>query len=226
MFEHGISATWLRRAQWAIYIFFGGFAIAGLWFVFASALRREVFDAVIAAGVVWGSIGLGIGMHCVTQMAAIVNANMRALTEIRKRADGMEALLEQLGPMTDLSSMGSADPSRLVAASTLEDAFPRLAPGMFDEPVEERDQVGIYEEVLPASPPVSFGTAIDRLRVSFREAIHAGDFEKALTVGEEIARRFPRTEMAVQFEALRDAMKRRARSNADAADAGLLPAAL
>ena len=79
MFEHGISAKWLRRANWATSLFFGSFAVGGLWYVFASALSRDVLGAVIGAGVVWGSLGLGIGMHCVTQMAGVVDANVRAV---------------------------------------------------------------------------------------------------------------------------------------------------
>ncbi len=222
MFELGISAAWLRRAQWAIYVFFGGFALAGLWFVFASALRREVFDALISAGVVWGSIGLGIGMHCVTQMAAIVDANTKAVNDIRRRADAMEALLEQLGPLTDLSAMGPGDPAPLVAACTTTDAFPRIAP-LGIEPLD-LDAGDVEDEEEHLLEPVAFVSAADQLRTAFRDAVHAGDFAGALGVGEQIAHRFPGSAMAVQFETLREVL--RSRIPGDAVESGTVSAGL
>lgn len=209
MFEHGISATWLRRAQWAIYVFFGLFALVSLGYVFYAAAHRQVFAALAGAGVVWGSIGLGIGMHCVTQMAAVVDSNMRALNELRKRADAIEQLLEQCTPLANLSRMGAGDPSGLVAARTESDVYPRIVPEPAGHAIGEDEGNGGHEA------SAKLVTDRDRadgesLRQSFREAVFSGDIELALAIGEDILEQYPRSAMAEQFRELRGPLHRRA----------------
>lgn len=217
MFEHGISKKWLRRAQWAIYTFFGTFALGGLWYVFYSAVHREVFDALIGAGVVWGSIGLGIGMHCVTQMAAVVDANQRALADLHKRADAIQELLEQIGPGMNLSASGAGNVDGLVAAA-VDDAFPRLV-HVADGPDAgtERIEPDVASPPSPAPPASSAMDANDAesLRAAFREAVFAGDYVRALAVGDIIIDTHPDSSMARQFEALRNVLEARASSRSN-----------
>lgn len=210
MFEHGIPAKWLRRANWATCLFFGSFALGGLWYVFASALSRDVLGAVIGAGVVWGSLGLGIGMHCVTQMAGVVDANVRALTDFRRRLDATEALVDQLGPELNLSETGVGDPSQLVAARTTSDAFPRLIRQEADALDAEFDGLRSADE---PEPEVAYQPSDTALREAFRAAVFNRDFTRALAVGDEIAERFPESSMAEQFHDLRGLMERRVQGN-------------
>ncbi len=223
MFEHGISKKWLRRAQWAIYVFFGTFAFGGLWYVFYSAFHREVFDALIGAGVVWGSIGLGIGMHCVTQMATLVDANQRALSDLHKRADALEELVVQIGPGANLSALGPGDPSELVAAATGE-SFPRLVPEADSIPA---NTVGHLFEHLerPTNRIVDVRRAdahrMEVLRSDFREAVFDGDYRQALAIGREIAEEYSSSPMAGQFEELRPLLELRAAGHAGAVSVGV-----
>ncbi len=208
MFEKGISETWLRRAHWAVYVFFGLFAAAVLGYVVYSAMRGDVFHALIGAGVATGSLGLGMAMHCAVCLAAVVDANMGELADLRKRADAMEALVEQLSPIVDLGELGYAAESTLVAADSGSDLFPRLVPD------DDSDAVSQPQPVDAGQPADSSESAVpsdsEHLRAAFRDAVYASDFAGALAVGRQIAQNYPQSPMADQFNELRQALERRA----------------
>jgi hypothetical protein len=214
VFEHGISAKWLARAQWAIYVFFGGFALVGLWFVFHSAFLRDVFLAVAWAGVVWGSIGLGIGMHCITQMAAVVDANTRSLNDLRARAEAAESALEHLTNSVNLSTFGGARTETLVAADLSADTFPRI----------QHDRNDPNDRTRPTSPTDpqenTARRSIDQLRANFRKAIYQGQFDRAIQIGDDIASAFPDLPMTAQFQELRGSIEERVRRPARSGSVG------
>lgn len=61
------------------------------------------------------------------------------------------------------------------------------------------------------SPPLRLtGRTAAELRFEFRRFLHAGDYVSALEVGEEILATYADTSMAIQFEAIRNALQRRA----------------
>jgi hypothetical protein len=148
MFEDGVPAQWLKRARWVVYSFFTAFAIAGVVYIFYAAVDGRVLHALIGAGVTWGSIGLGIAMHCVIQLAAVVDRNLRAQDDLRQRFDALEQLVSELAPIVNLpdpdvnrgdlnrSAAYAPDPvepvmhvpKSLIAATLEEDTYPRLAP--------------------------------------------------------------------------------------------------
>ncbi|MEE9295394.1 MAG: hypothetical protein V3W34_10595 [Phycisphaerae bacterium] len=207
MFEKGISETRLRRARWAVYVFFGLFAAAGLGYVVYSAMRGDVFHALIGAGVSAGSIALGMAMHWVVYLAAVVDANTGELADLRKRADAMEALVEQLSPMVDLGDLGYAAESTLVAADSGSDLFPRLVPD------DDSDAVSQPQPADADQPADSSESAApldsEHLRAAFRDAVYASDFAGALAVGRQIAQLYPQSPMADQFNELRQALESR-----------------
>lgn len=220
MFEEGISEQWLRRAAWVIYIFFGAFALLGLGYVWYAAAGGEVFKAMIGAAGAMGSIGLGIGMHCVMQLASVVATVNRALEELGRRADAMETLLQESGLLVNLAGVGSGDPSSLVA-SDAACAFPRLVADGTNNIADEipsgdievpapvtgtLDQAEVAVSAAPAQPLTGH-----QLRCAFRDSVYSGDFSGALDVGSAIVADDPDSEMAVQFNLLRPALERRAR---------------
>ncbi len=233
MFEDGVPAEWLQRARWVVYAFFAVFALAGVGYVFYSAIDGKVIHALLGAGIAWGSIGLGIAMHCVIQLATVVDANVRGQDEVRKRQDALEALVEELSPVMHLSSLSEGGASSLIAAAVDDDGFPRLAPGegsaVVTAPAAEKEstaavcegEVGPHvatceggdrvdaEVDMPAISELSANSelpAIADLRKQFRDAIYAQDFTTAIDVGETIAEYHPESACAVQFDDLRDVL--------------------
>ncbi len=203
MFEQGISAKWIQRAQWAIYIFFGGFALLALWYVFAAAFRREVFQSLIGAGVVWGSIGLGIGMHCVSQMAAVVNANRQSILELSDRIAELQASLAEARPTVELGA-SEERVDELVAADVQSDAYPRLT-----EPAEALEPLAMEQDALSDEQAAESDDAPSDFRTAFREALFDGQLAEALDIGQRMLDADPQSAMAKQFVELRPLLEQR-----------------
>ncbi len=220
MFKDGISAKGIRRARWGICVFFGVLGLMGLWHASASAIEGRVLDALVGAGVVCGAMGMGIGMHWVTVLASAVAAQERALSELGKRADAIESLVEEIGPVANLSAMGSGDVSSLVAGSTAREAFPRLVreDGGGGGKGRKNDGGGRKSEDEAGVARAVGANVIGDLRSAFRTAVYVGDFTRALAVGQEIAERDPDSVMAAQFRDLRQALEVRAKGGSSTSE--------
>ena len=204
MFEHGISNRWLKRARFAIWALFGTAAAAGLGCMSSALALGDLSYTLIGVGLATGCVGLGVSLHCITHLAAVIDANTLAMSDLRRRADAMEALVEQIGPSFDLGRLGHSAET-LVAASSKTDLFPRLVSdnsgdvGVPPQPDTARNQ---SQESASTS-----SAGIDDLRAAFRDAVYSSDFDGALSVGRRIAMHYPGTPPAAQFEELRQALE-------------------
>ncbi len=224
-----VPANWFRRAHWAVYFFFGLLALSGLGYVYYEAIEGEVVGAMIGLGIVFGSIGLGVAMHCVVRMAAVVDANLNTITLLRHRHDALQHFVERLSRTIELNQKEVAQVSSLVAAETTADSYPRLAEeegkqdGVVDAPVGDVP-IGnrTSSDALPdgaacAAATVNavavqheaggngadnLPTGQTELREAFRRAIYAQDFAGAITVGERILDLHPESPMAEQYNEL------------------------
>jgi hypothetical protein len=217
MFEEGISQQWLRRAAWATYLFFGLFALLGLAYVWYAAAGGAVLHALVGAGVALGSLGLGIGMHCIVQLARVVAENGRQVEEFHQRIDALEQALNSSEMFVRLPATDSGEPASLVAGDVKASQYPRLAqsesaPGDSPEPeihaeTESPEGPSVDASGLVAAEPLP----MDILRATFRESVYAGDFAGAIEVGEAIAAGYPKSKMADQFRHLRPLLAERSR---------------
>jgi hypothetical protein len=192
---------WFHRAHIATCIFIVVFALPGLGYVFIAAIRGDVLGAVTGAGVTLGSIGVGSAIFCGIRMATVIDANLRELTELRKRADAVDALLEQISPMVSQTESGANGDSETESTEEV-DAFPRLV---------EEEGSGLTGD--PKTPEPQDSETPETLRSAFRRCVYAGDFAGALKVGERIATSFPDSPMANQFKELRESLLWRSASN-------------
>ena len=223
MFEEGISDRWLRRAAWVTYLFFGFFSLLGLAYVWYAAAGGAVVHAMIGAVVALGSIGLGIGTHCVVQLAGVVAENKRQIEESRQRVGVLEQLLESAGVQVRLPSSESGMPTSLVAANIDSARFPRLLRDATRRSGEVKDDAvtqGPAQDTEGEAPDASPAPlAINTLRTAFRESVYAGDFAGAIEVGEAITAEYPDSGMAAQFRQLRPILVHRAEHAAPNAEA-------
>jgi len=205
MFEHGISEQWLRRAAWAIYVFFGLFALIGLGYVWYAAAGGQVFKALMGAGVALGSIGLGVGMHCAVQLGAVVADNTRSIAEVRRLIEDLRAIMDDRTPTLQLPTEGSPGPSDLVAAEARAGSRLRLIPpealnGAQPSAPDATDTPGTIPN---ASEDMPEPLPMEQLRTAFRESVFTRDFASALEVGDAIAADFPQSDLAIQYRRLR-----------------------
>lgn len=216
--EGQVPAKWFRRAHWAVYFFFGLVALSGLGYVYYKALVGDVVGALVGLGIVFVSIGLGIAMHSVVRMAAVIDANLNTITILRHRHNALEQVVERLGTTIELNRAEVTRVSTLMAASTDTDCYPRLADASRAvceiEPIPDAGAVaaavvnqvaidcerrscdanGEGAETLPSEPP--------ELREAFRQAIFAQNFAQAIVVGERIRELHPQSPMAEQYNEL------------------------
>ncbi len=232
MFEEGISQQWLRRAAWVTYLFFGFFALLGLAYVWYAAAGGAVLHALVGAGVALGSLGLGIGMHCIVQLARVVAGNGRQVEEFHRRIDALEQALESSAMFVRLPSSASGEPTSLVAGAVESSRYPRLAqaesaPDDVPEPEFNAETESLEQEAEDTSGGAGAQPLpIDVLRATFRESVYAGDFAGAIEVGEAMAAGYPESKMAAQFRQLRPVLaerSRQARLNANREDSAGQP---
>ncbi len=212
MFENGITPQWLRRAAWSVYSFFGLFALLALGYVWYAAAGGAVFKALIGAGCAIGSIGLGVGMHCIVQLAAVVAGHVRAVEMLTRRAEAAESLLEALQPESSFLAAPNRA-STLVAGNVGSAGYPRLVShGESDAPPSVEDSAIDPGALFEPNPVNRHGCDLSggELRAVFRESVFSNDFSSALEVGQAIVASFPESEMASQFQSLRPALERRA----------------
>lgn len=193
--------------------------LSGLGYLYYNALQEDTLGALLGFGIVFVSIGLGVAMHSVVRMAAVVDANLSTITTLQRRHDNLEHLVARMTKAIELNQTEMAQVSSLVAASTETDRFPRLADSVTSDSqdivmpdakavtaatinnlvVAQGSQAnGDGAEALPESQP--------ELREAFRRAIYAQDFPQAIVVGERIRELHPDSPMAEQYNELYEAI--------------------
>lgn len=202
MFERGISRRWLHNAAVATYVFFGAYAFLGLAYVWYAAVRGDIVQALMGFGIALGSIGMGVGMHVIVQLAGVVGAHVEQLEALRHRTDASEMKLEHAGSAF-LPTDAEPDFSGIVAANAAAAGFPRLL---------RNDRSGHPPPVASANSTEADRRDPDSLRRLFRESVFARDYASALQAGDAILVDFPNGEMAAQFRMLKPALEARLRT--------------
>ncbi|NOS99786.1 MAG: hypothetical protein HOP29_04075 [Phycisphaerales bacterium] len=203
MFERGISRRWLHHAAIATYVFFGAYAFLGLAYVWYSAVRGDIVQALLGFGIALGSIGMGVGMHVIVQLAGVVGAQMEQLDSLRQRADASESLLQELTDTVFIPTSAEHDASPIIAANAAAAGFPRL----------HHDEPAMDATAIPAddgAPTVRRDP--DSLRRLFRESVFAHDYASAIQAGDAILVNYPDGEMAAQFRLLKPTLEARLRT--------------
>lgn len=213
-FDENISLLWLRRARWAVGVFFGAFAFFGLAYVYYAAIRGDILGSLIGAASAWGAIGLGIGMNYGLQLASVIRSNRVILEGLRLRIEALEVGAASGGNgytyVPGPRSRGVSSPSVV----TVQDAFSPVVP-------LEGDELGAGGRPVSARPlenqadrwsalDASATRTRDELRDAFRQAVSVRDFDVALAVGEEILDQDPVSDLSRQFLALRPLLEDRA----------------
>lgn len=211
-----------KRTQKVAIAVLAALALFGLGYQTYWALKGSADRAIIGATIALGS-GLAVyGYRRLAQITKLAEAAQQRWTDVQKRLDAMELLLEESAFSVDLSALGRGDPSILVAANTTDNAFPRIAPApgaattspSVVEPNESAQEGNSEEPMEPAPAGPIERHSRDDLRSMFRESISLGDFAAALAVGEEILTVYPDSAMAAQFQTIRDNIRRRASNHA------------
>ncbi len=159
---------WLRRTEIVIYVFLFACVSFGLIYLVPAALGGRIWSAVVGAAVVIGGSGATLLMQGIVRVAALMLHNAEQLEILHQRVDSLEDALEAALSVVpaqnaaaaataaeiDPSDLGYRDPTPLIAASTVEDRFPRLA-----VPVQHREPERAAAAAATRSPDSSGATA-------------------------------------------------------------------
>lgn len=106
MLEEGGFSPRLRRVRRVVYLFCGLFALLGHVLLYLAVINGDGVEALIGATLVVGSIGLALAARGSLAWAADVDKKLRGLANLRKRADAVETLLEELELLNRLPQPG------------------------------------------------------------------------------------------------------------------------
>jgi len=95
MVEGASGERWVRMAGVYVWVVCGCLAVVSLGYLWYCAAHGEVVRAVLGAAGALGSVGLGLGLNAVVQVAAVVGRNDRRIEEMQRKMDGLIQLVEQ-----------------------------------------------------------------------------------------------------------------------------------
>lgn len=209
-----VTTPWLRRVRWAVALAAVACLAAGLIWVYRSAMAGEVLKAVAGAAFCLSVIALDCAAGAVLRLGGVMLRCARRLDNLESRMASVEVTLDAFTEAPDLAPVDRHKAEALVAARLDQDAFPRLINSGDEQTLEERGA-----EV--ASSPATAGQRrleqlarreMVRLRDEFAGFVRNGDYAAALATGERIVTLFPESELAAQFQSIREHLLRRASS--------------